>query len=164
MDNGERDLDNERRQYCSGHGEDHDESEFSRDYSRRSGLTSSCRRFRAESRRQRRKCAKDMAPTDLRRFFSKVLDDACWIWNGAVNSKGYGAFSLGESVLSHRTSYEFFNQVDLADDLQIHHECGNTLCVNPTHLIALTQAEHTKETAARRRDPARGIRRTVEAQ
>lgn len=85
------------------------------------------------------------------RFWSKVEEpfDAhndCWIWKGACDKKsGYGKFKIGARhtpvVQAHRFSYVFFNG-PIPERHEVHHNCENPPCVNPTHLEALTNAEH----------------------
>jgi hypothetical protein len=85
------------------------------------------------------------------RFFSKVdFDewnrDDCWPWKGSRRANGYGEFTVrsGEPrqrVAAHIFAYEFFNgPVPVGKEL--HHNCENRLCVNPSHLEPLTRADH----------------------
>lgn len=87
------------------------------------------------------------------RILNKIIIDAndCWIWQGKYFNKwGYSKIVVGSrrdgsrrSVFTHRASYEAF--IDkIGDNLQIHHLCNNTKCVNPDHLQPLTAAEHNK--------------------
>lgn len=73
------------------------------------------------------------------------LSTRCWVWTGAVTSKGYPSRhvkgeSRSESV--HRAVLGERLGAPVADDLEAHHLCENELCVNPDHLVALTQDEH----------------------
>lgn len=72
-----------------------------------------------------------------------VIND-CWIWQGAVDSRGYGQLkSNGKTWRAHRFFY-----VELVDDIppgyQIDHLCRNRLCVSPAHLEAVTQYENMR--------------------
>jgi hypothetical protein len=76
-----------------------------------------------------------------RRFLGKVRpdDNGCWMWIGAVHSRGYGHFWSGEKlVLAHRFSYTFFVG-PIPPGLVIDHLCRTPLCVNPAHLEAVTE-------------------------
>ena len=79
------------------------------------------------------------------RFWSKVSPaptDACWVWHGAANQRGYG--NVGKTVdgkvytyLAHRVAYELTaGPVPVGMDLD--HLCRTTGCVNPTHLEPVT--------------------------
>jgi hypothetical protein len=76
-------------------------------------------------------------------------DRECWLWQGAVNDGGYGvsahpwANGRTRTQLVHRRVYEVFHGVKLGR-LHIHHTCGVKLCVNPAHLVALTQGDHNR--------------------
>lgn len=78
-----------------------------------------------------------------------VVDGAgCWVWQGSVGSvpggPPYGQFKVrGRGKMAHRIFYEaVFGEIPERRDL--HHECFNTLCVNPAHLRPLSRAEHTR--------------------
>lgn len=75
-------------------------------------------------------------------FMARVLqqEDGCWIWQGAINTSGYG--SAGPR-LAHRASYEEFVG-PIPAGLQIDHLCRVTLCVNPDHLEPVTELENKR--------------------
>lgn len=80
------------------------------------------------------------------RFFQKVeKTESCWIWRGALNSKGYGAFGVhGKSVSAHRYSYEM-HIGPIPKGLYICHSCDTPSCVNPEHLWAGSPSENVKD-------------------
>ena len=89
---------------------------------------------------------KRSSDASVARFYSKVLvlacRDACWIWRGAVQSSGYGAFRFdGRVLLAHRFSYEI-HIGPIGQGMQIDHRCCRTLCVNPDHLQQVTQQDN----------------------
>jgi hypothetical protein len=75
-------------------------------------------------------------PKLLRRFIAKVevLDDGCWEWAAALDSGGYGQFSLeGRNQLAHRVAYGWAVGA-VPDDCRVTNTCENRACVNPSHL------------------------------
>lgn len=69
----------------------------------------------------------------------------CWNWilgtaNGENGNHRYGLIS---NVLAHRMMYEKYKG-KIQDGLILDHLCRNTLCVNPDHLEAVTEAINTQ--------------------
>ncbi len=78
------------------------------------------------------------------RFRAKVDTSAglfgCWIWAGAKSDRGYGQIQVaGKTAYAHRTGYELIAGA-IPEGLQIDHLCRVQLCVNPSHLEAVTPA------------------------
>jgi hypothetical protein len=83
-------------------------------------------------------------------FWTKVAADVtgCWLWTGALNSRGYGQFGVnGKSTSTHRISYELFVG-PIPEGLTIDHLCRVKACCNPAHLEAVTGAENTRRAYA----------------
>jgi len=83
------------------------------------------------------------------RFWSKVqarkasdlVRSHCWIWTANSTPK-YGRFWLGKAgVLAHRHAYEVLVG-PVPKGLQLDHLCRVKLCVRPTHLEPVTNAEN----------------------
>jgi hypothetical protein len=92
----------------------------------------------------------------------KFEQTGCWLWQGSL-SQGYGQVSLGgKSYYVHRLVYEQFCG-PIPADMELHHLCDNTNCVNPSHLLPVNRTEHRKfhpvpikldlSNARRKRDP-----------
>lgn len=71
-----------------------------------------------------------------------IMANGCWRWKGATAGSGYPSIRLGSSVIqAHRYIYELANG-KLPLDIKAHHECENTLCVNPKHIKPVTHGEN----------------------
>ena len=99
---------------------------------------------------------------DRRRFESRVDRsgglDACHLWLGPPNHKGYGEFKIaGKLLRAHVVAWEYANDRTVPPDHDIDHECHNIavragachpgicshrLCYNGKHLIARTKRDH----------------------
>ena len=79
-----------------------------------------------------------------------TVTDACWLWNGALNSRGYGSVSSGRkgrTVLVHRVAV-LADGRDLPEGMTVDHTCQQKRCVNPAHLDVVTGPENTRRWAA----------------
>lgn len=72
------------------------------------------------------------------------MTGSCWIWDRAVNNRGYGTISVnGRSVMAHRYYYERVKG-PIPEGFVVDHLCSVPLCVNPEHLEPVSQAENTR--------------------
>lgn len=87
-----------------------------------------------------------LTPEEAERFWSYVAlppsPDECWLWEGALNNKGYGRFNLrGQALGAHRVSYTISRGV-IPPEMVLDHLCRNPRCINPSHLETVTQREN----------------------
>jgi len=80
-------------------------------------------------------------PTPAERVLRRIERDPvsnCWVFDHALNSKGYATVSVGKSSkLAHRVVYEALRG-PIATGLTLDHRCRKRTCVNPAHLTPMT--------------------------
>ncbi len=60
----------------------------------------------------------------------------CWVWPYGTSDYGYGiVYNSGKLHLTHRLSFELFNNIKLNKNNIIRHSCDNPPCFNPNHLF-----------------------------
>lgn len=75
--------------------------------------------------------------------------DACIVWQGSRDRKGYGRFNAGGgSVLAHRFALAL---VEGPSDLPVLHSCDNPPCCNVAHLRYGSVADNNADMKAKRR-------------
>lgn len=75
----------------------------------------------------------------------------CWLWLGAQDRKGYGLFKMtGGKERAHRASYRLFKG-RLNPKMTLDHTCRMTSCVNPDHLVPVTNKENVRRMHRHRR-------------
>lgn len=97
------------------------------------------------------------------RLIANSYEDAetgCWIWTGAINSRGYPRLAIRfpgrpkpVQVYAHRMSLKVFAG-KLSDHHQAHHTCLVSRCINPAHLEGMTRKIHRKRHQQLRRRAA----------
>lgn len=95
----------------------------------------------------------------IARFWERVArsgDDACWIWQGACNTNGYGILSVNlKTTLAHRFSWGLhYGEIPAGEGYHgtcVMHKCDNKLCVNPNHLSLGTQGDNMKDMVSKKR-------------
>jgi len=92
------------------------------------------------------------------RFFAKIMPEpnsGCWLWDAAINNKGYGVISKGggsQRVLyAHRVSM-MIHGIELPAGAIVLHKCDTPACVNPEHLRAGSHSENTRDMIERGRN------------
>lgn len=82
--------------------------------------------------------------TPLERFMKRVRKtESCWLW-GPITGHAYGVFYLRESKKSFVAHRWLYQQVvgPVPQGKELHHECNNKKCVNPSHLRPVTHREN----------------------
>jgi hypothetical protein len=105
----------------------------------------------------------DLTPVLERRFRAKYveLDNGCWYWTGAQQSRGYGSMGMGprghlRTHLAHRLAHHWFIG-PIPEGMTVDHLCHNAdktcpggpncphrRCVNQAHLEAVTRQENER--------------------
>jgi hypothetical protein len=99
---------------------------------------------RAAAERDRKPMAEDFA-----RWIDKSGD--CWLWNGARDKNGYGAFSYaGKTRRAHAVALELDGRKPAKGEYACH-SCDNPPCVNPAHLYPGTPTQNMADAKARGR-------------
>jgi HNH endonuclease len=81
-------------------------------------------------------------------FWAKVdKGPFCWNWTAYKTDEGYGTF---RSKLAHRVSYAMCLG-GIPEGKILHHVCENPCCVNPSHLLPVTDSTHPGNTIDRKR-------------
>jgi hypothetical protein len=86
-------------------------------------------------------------PEFVKEFYERVKvvkhPDACWIWQGYIDSAGFGRVRSGRRTFgAHRVAYELANGA-LGKDTVVKQVCNARCCVRPEHLVA-KNAKRTK--------------------
>jgi hypothetical protein len=77
----------------------------------------------------------------ITRFLDKIekTTNGCWEWRGPRSTKGYGKFKVdGKTEPAHKTAYKLFIG-PIPNNIRLRHTCQNSYCVNPDHLVLLTE-------------------------
>ncbi len=85
---------------------------------------------------------------------SKRIKNGCRLWIAFI-SQGYGAVGFcNKTTTAHRLSYQLHMGLSELDSvLQVRHLCGNSLCVEPSHLTTGTAVENAADKIAHGTSP-----------
>ena len=80
----------------------------------------------------------------LWRHIAPEPSSGCWLWLGALDSKGYGLFRMNMKLYkAHRATFAAYGGT-IPPGLQLDHKCRVRSCVNPDHLEPVTALENTR--------------------
>lgn len=83
-------------------------------------------------------------PRGEKRKWVECEETGCWIWFGALNSKGRPAVRIGKQVwLAYRYFWEQERGPIPANKELDHFFCDNPVCVNLNHLILTNKTNNT---------------------
>jgi hypothetical protein len=93
----------------------------------------------------------DLLPTVLNKAqtiaarIGPATETGCWLWVGAFTLNGSGTLTVGRdgsrSLCAHRAVFMLHHERPIAEGMSLRHTCRNAACVNPDHLLEMTQAE-----------------------
>ena len=90
----------------------------------------------------------------VRSRIEKRLDKTtseCWLWTGAVNSKGYGNIGVEKKTkVVHRAYWEELCG-QIPEGYYVCHKCDVPLCVNLDHLFLGTASDNIKDSVSKGR-------------
>ena len=70
--------------------------------------------------------------------------DGCWIWEGSLDTKGYGQIGLNYKVVkAHQFMIRYILGNKISEGFCIDHICRVRNCVNPEHLQIVSFRENT---------------------
>jgi hypothetical protein len=90
----------------------------------------------------------------------QIQPSGCWAYNGNLDK--YHHVNLPATGTEHRKqvpAHRWFYETlvgPIEDGLHLHHRCEKPGCVNPDHLVPLTNSEHQAEHHQLRRSSSRG--------
>lgn len=92
--------------------------------------------------------------SEVERFWGFVdKSDACWLWTGSRDRRGYGAWTRPDKskARAHRFAYELVVG-PIPEELVLDHLCSVRACVNPEHLEPVTHKVNIQRGANRNRE------------
>lgn len=79
---------------------------------------------------------------------TEPTEEGCLIWQRALDSGGYGSIrSKQRTYRAHEIAW-FLSGNERPEGYTLHHLCHNRACIEVTHLVCITKAEHWEITKA----------------
>ena len=102
------------------------------------------------TRRRRAPCRKGWSPEERLAYHTKADPlSGCLIWQGALNSDGYGrAYFHGRDYRAHRWAW-IIKHGRIPDDMVVCHRCDERRCVNTDHLFVDTHSANMSDMTAK---------------
>lgn len=102
------------------------------------------------TRRRRSPCRKSWSPEERLAYHTKPDPlSGCLIWQGALNSDGYGrAYFHGRDYRAHRWAW-IIKHGRIPDDMVVCHRCDERRCVNTDHLFLDTHTANMNDMTAK---------------
>ena len=111
--------------------------------------------FRTRAEAQRDKSGQSYWTARFLSMIDKTSD--CWIWTGPLTKKGYPRFNYGSGmVLARRRSWEMVNG-RISRDVELASTCGDSLCVNPSHMGLFDRSQSQKDVMNKKREDRRRL-------
>lgn len=100
--------------------------------------------------RRRAPCRKGWSPEERLAYHTKADPlSGCLIWQGALNSDGYGrAYFQGRDYRAHRWAW-IIKHGRIPDDMVVCHRCDERRCVNTDHLFLDTHDANMSDMTAK---------------
>lgn len=90
----------------------------------------------------------DQRAAALRGFEKRFIPEpnsGCWLWERAINYRGYGLITLNRKTFSaHRVSW-VLHRGPIPPNLFVCHKCDVPCCINPDHLFLGTPRQNTQD-------------------
>jgi len=71
--------------------------------------------------------------------------DKCWLWKGALDSRGYPVFNTDTVRGAHLFAYTLMTDKPIPPGMEPHQACDNRACVSFEHLELLTHGQYLKQ-------------------
>lgn len=76
----------------------------------------------------------------------KFDDSGCWLWTGWLDKDGYAYSQIPNTRKKARTHRQVYQRLvgAIPDEMVLHHTCRVRNCVNPDHLVIMTNEENVR--------------------